>query len=1070
MSKKPRFVRPPRSIADVDSKNEDVTSLTMLENCCVYICSGELFMVGYRENDLDDVTDMDGLMAQVKPVSLESMVHPPRVIQSFILHTVTCPALSKYDIAIALTCEYSILFCAKGASLSEFHFSEILESYVTEEEADAFAESPSPVTMAIHQTAEILVVATQGKVLVLTLNMGFIADNVAYFSSEDASRALLHGDDDDGYGEGNSSVGFDYSQCVRGALVIDASQWMMLAPDPTTMSALPTLKNAPPMFQASVEHSSVWVPLPHSKYRIGVGRDHTHDFIAPTRCTVVCAGNGNWLEFLPLVRESAMHPWVQRPGNDAGFNPLDSRASATVYENEAKVTDHDAWVSCISSSQDVTQLTMTGDALGYLCIWEALTDSEIARLREEARQKKLADQEAWEAANDAEAELSKELSVVSEDKGGKAAAKAPTENPRLTALKTVEGGASAVGKVSEGSVGSHLTPVMTAEQEKDERAFNMVLNIGFRRVFKIKFVQDHPITSVICAPNDSSSFWVGDHTGTLTYINVLPHSKTYQKLCTVNVLCLESAPTTLWWEPALKPNHDVHGRLRFICAAAGTVIESQIEGVRCIFNTSSGPSFAPSHRSIVEACCVLLELELLVTGGSSSAISIWSLDSGELLQTITSPDQYCTYIAAFDSGYVQGGVARILVGHANGNIHDYILTSEETFNEESVQSVTTATDGNTASVGHPLDGGHSSTSVALSVDILDTLDANVPDKIKTVQQQDTDPIDDGTQYLDVSQEPSGAIGAAQKASRVNVQGGEYKVKYTAKLVDTWNYCPIPVTGVYFSSLGLYFAFVYSHMQVVIHDWEQNSVYLQLELDQKLTSVSVLNTFEMEDLHSDSLSLALHGAEGVRVLDALQRRFINEITVGTAGKDIEACAMWSAAGGTANTRQSTVKSMNNGEDDFRQVFGVFVEQGLKAYALQGDSTMRSIYDGNHISAAESLAGYYDDESSNLGGIGGNGSMSEGGGLSSMHTHNPLDDIVLGCGGLSEAVCPWVPIWGMHKAVIMRYQDQEVLKTQELEISNDKCRFVEVVVLRMLPNIRANRAVSILSDGTVVVLHL
>jgi len=226
-------------------------------------------MVGYRENDLDDATDMDGLMAKAEPVSMETIAHPPRIIQSYILHTVTSPSLSMHDVALSLTCEYSILFIAKGISLHEFHFSEILESIISEEEQEDIAikqQSPhqhpkNTVTMNINDIANILVVITQGKCLVLTLDLDYIVNNISYFSTDEASDLLhlqqTHPDDDT-----LQCNGFDYNLCVKGSIIIDVSDWMLLAPDPTTMSSH-IGHIGEPMFQGVAESVSVWIPYLH---------------------------------------------------------------------------------------------------------------------------------------------------------------------------------------------------------------------------------------------------------------------------------------------------------------------------------------------------------------------------------------------------------------------------------------------------------------------------------------------------------------------------------------------------------------------------------------------------------------------------------------------------------------------------------------------------------------------------------------------------------------------------------------------------------------------------------------
>jgi hypothetical protein len=265
---------------------------------------------------------------------------------------------------------------------------------------------------------------------------------------------------------------------------------------------------------------------------------------------------------------------------------------------------------------------------------------------------------------------------------------------------------------------------------------------------------------------------------------------------------------------------------------------------------------------------------------------------------------------------------------------------------------------------------------------------------------------------------------------------------------TYSYCPLPVTSILFSSLGLYFSFCYSLQNVVVHDWERNAVQLQLELDQVLVSVSTLQTYELEDVHSDSLLLVLHGVQGIKFLDALNRQFIEPLTLPAQGRAMQACALWSMQ--TMQSQRDRDRDQDQDQDrdperplaGMRQVRGMFVEHGLNAYVVDDDKSFRGVY----YDAVNNPRRY-----------------AEGDGDS-------LDNVVWGMGGLSETRAPWVPFWGLRRAVMLRMKGADVLKTVEYCISNDKCRFVLVATMKTSPHIRANRMLVVVSDGTCAVLHL
>ena len=975
---KRRFIRSPRTLADLESKKgEAITCILMLETCCTYLVSGEMYMVGYRQNDLDDCVDIDGLLAKMEPVSLESIVQPPCIIQSYIRNMCSCPILAVKDICFALTNEYSILLCTKGESLSEFHFSEILESFFSDEQLDEFARREqaqtigqahghvgSIVTMHLSEGTEILAVAAHSYIFVVTLDLKYILNNVHIYAQDMDELANDMNSHDPG------ATLLAHTQCVRGSICIDCINWTQFfrapfACEPEPESAVP----AEPL-QLRVEMLAVWCA----------------DLTASTSCALACAGNGSWVQFLPLTRDTNTAPWqhhVHEPGYES-LNPPASTPAPVLLNIKPSREDHESWVTAVCTGNNMP-LSCTGDTMGFLVFWQALTGEERQGLldnrlaRHNRRKLRL---EALASQKDEE-------------------------------RKTIEQEHDATT-----SIGHESKTGFSLENDADDLTASVEASLllgGFRKLFKINFSHGNPISVIVRAQKKNSDmFWIGDSSGAVTSIAVLPESFNYQCITKVHILNPGSSPTVIEWKPTigfLQSDSEREGRLRFLCHSAGMVMEVQLQSTACLFNAASGPSFAPNHRAAVEVCAVLLESELLITAGTSNAINVWNLKNCTLETTILSPDLYCTHIGAFDTGFVAGGFARLLVGHANGNIHDYVLHRKDvdpTAKREEIQFKASSLGSVHRGVSH-LD--------VTSVDILDTM-------------QDQIPGNDGTLSQELNSISATIVGH-MNGLEMSVAGGNAYTDdrgvstCTATIASTYEYCPMPVTSIIFSNLGLYFSFCYANQYVIIHDWERNTVLLQLEFDQVLLSVSALLPYEFEDVHSDSLVLALHGKQGVKFLDALSRNFIEPLTLDTQGKSIQACALWSFA-----------DPLNS---SMRQVGGVFIEHGLRAYTVESNKSLLLVFENKQRRFEGS------DEDS-------------------------LDSVVLGVTGITEVRSPWAAAWGLRQAVMLRWQDSTFIRTVEYAIANDKCRFICALSLKMIPRIRANRAVIVLSDGTCAVVHL
>jgi hypothetical protein len=303
--------------------------------------------------------------------------------------------------------------------------------------------------------------------------------------------------------------------------------------------------------------------------------------------------------------------------------------------------------------------------------------------------------------------------------------------------------------------------------------------------------------------------------------------------------------------------------------------------------------------------------------------------------------------------------------------------------------------------------------------------------------------------------------------------------------------------------------------------ESNIIHLTINFDQIIENIIPLTSYEIDELYADTFVLCIHGKDGVKLLDSINKKFINEIVIPTHHDlSIKSCSLWSSVpsiqrggnvgGGNGDfDDESTVNSNKtgmtgilsasasvnvNGDSDMRQVNGIFVGEGLTCYLLESDSQLRCVYNGTGAETSGNGSVGNDNGNSSFA----SASASKNSTIGNEHRSNvmderrknPLDDIVLGCGSLSEILPPWVPLWGLHRAVMLRLNNNTglglglggagagtggdfnkmILNIQEMEITNDKCRFVTCTVLKVVPNIRANRAVLVLSDGTVTVIHL
>ena len=83
---------------------------------------------------------------------------------------------------------------------------------------------------------------------------------------------------------------------------------------------------------------------------------------------------------------------------------------------------------------------------------------------------------------------------------------------------------------------------------------------------------------------------------------------------------------------------------------------------------------------------------------------------------------------------------------------------------------------------------------------------------------------------------------------------------------------------------------------------------------------------------------------------------------------------------------------------------------------------------------------------------------------------LDYLVLGGHGMSDYVSPLASLWTVRHGLLMKSHDGKISRVLDFKIMDDKARIVHTSALKMIAQIRANRAIVVLSDGTVFVLQV
>lgn len=525
------------------------------------------------------------------------------------------------------------------------------------------------------------------------------------------------------------------------------------------------------------------------------------------------------------------------------------------------------------------------------------------------------------------------------------------------------------------------------------------------------FCHPHRIT---CLHNDVSNnaLWICDLSGvaTLAFYDVTRNR--LERIRTTRLLSFGCGATNLQWRQKTSTGADTRGRLRVLCGFAGVAVECFLhDSAAVIFSAAVEPAHIPGHRSVVEVCAVMPELDLVITAGCRDKAYVWDLTAGQLLATIPSRDMFFTSIATFDSGFVADGDARILTGHSNGHTHDYVLccnrSQQAGENKTHSRSILTSNDGNS---------GKSKVSVSKP-----------------------QALDQGSSSILISQEEYGAqefaqtalnmLSVSQEGSDLIVDQGAARVSESiVKVTYQWStdYTPLPVTQILTSALGLYYAFCYAQSCIVIHSWEDRRALTQVQFDNTLVEISCLSSAEYEDLEADSFIIVLQGQNNVKVWEALSGQILTTYQTGQSNIRMASSALWDLP-------------MTSDGPSSRRIVGVCASNGPAAYVFGDMAGCTPVQLQDSIRAA---------------------------------AQPKVDGLVLGCRAFHPGQSPFASMWTFRSLFWLRLNldtaTPQVLRIQEYTVPSEKVRVVLGQSLKMVD--RTHRVAVVMSDGTVCLLTL
>ena len=304
----------------------DVSHVVALESSSLFVSNGELYKVDHA-----------------RPADT------PKLLQSYVIDGCAFDGQISNRVFI-LTAEYSVLFC--DLDKDELDFAEIQESFLSESEV-ASLPSDANTDMFADFNRKILVVATQTRILILTL-----AEEEEEEEGDGEEKGKSEGECET-ESERNEDASATSSQkhkqrlkmFVRCVSYIDVQ--LQLPPDGVTTFASRDKSNeslntvlefASKTFDPRIEFCSVWGTM--------------------TNASIVCSGNGNWVELYPIAKSAASSAdKVWKPSASVEWEPKKSFYPATIKE-------HKSWISALSKGSP-SSVCASGDESGGVLVWSA---------------------------------------------------------------------------------------------------------------------------------------------------------------------------------------------------------------------------------------------------------------------------------------------------------------------------------------------------------------------------------------------------------------------------------------------------------------------------------------------------------------------------------------------------------------------------------------------------------------------------------------------------------------------------------------------------------------------------
>lgn len=869
-------------------------------------------------------------------VSPQTLVEDPKslVIQSFILDCGTCEKLASRNVFFALTCEFSLLIGFRVRP-ETFAFNEVVESFYSEAEVDqALLDAPT----AMHMTANpsLIVIGTLRRIVLVSVNIDAIVEQIEEMELRSSVAAAY-----------SSSSFSDHDQPQHPAVDVEIVGDFILGEklfdirlddyiflDDVRENYANIDEDIAAIYHPQVTQISMWA------------HDRLH-------FTAVVVGDGNWIRFMPLELNEVEGVWEDA---ELPHKMHSSQPSPLIW-----ISDHEAWISALTTAAECATIYATGDHSGSITFWR------------------------------------------------------PVSAPQGDVIYEKEFGVANASGIS----GARIESIIEA-----------------------------PMGSV------TDGLYIGDSSGAVLCVKVDFKNRVIENVWKIRLFPPGSSPTVARWNPfefkkdtmlETKKDEDIFVHSDVLGVVYKCRVHKQIAG---IFNTAHGNDDVRQHKSFVEVCAVLVELDALVTVGSHKSAFVWRISNGDLIETIHLPEYFVTSVATYDVGYVVGGIARILFGFASGRTLNYLVQVEQNRG---------------GSLPHP-DGVGKVSALEGSL-VMDNRAEDAP----LSSQNDEDGTAIGSlaediTSVDILNDVTGERTAEEGAERdlptrdsngapaladiEFVQGDlrgpiEDEFKLIAELQNSTTYCPMPVTDIFISSLGLYFAFIFSKQQIVVHEWESHRALHQIQLDDSLVDISVVSQRGLDDIDSDVLVLALQGDRGVKFLDALSGSIIEEYPLYFMDSDRDfappkVSRMWyfmSSHQAVRNTKQFK-------ELDVFGICGGHEGAGFSAF-IKNMPLAPLLTLNNNLPSTETRPG---------------------------RLSNKLEHLVLGGHGISDYVSPLASIWTIRHGLLMRSHEGKITRVLDYQVIDDKARVVHTSALKILAQIRANRALVVLSDGTVFVLQV